>query len=93
MISIQEYALNIVKDYDLLKRIILDCYPYILIDEYQDTNKNVVEIMKLIEDYSKRIKRNIFIGYFGDKVQNIYDDGVGESLLQILIRPMIPSPR
>ncbi|KJJ83342.1 DNA helicase, UvrD/REP type [Candidatus Omnitrophus magneticus] len=78
--TLLEYALKMIKSYDLLKRVILDTYPYILIDEYQDTNKSVVEIMKFIEDHAKTIKRKIFIGYFGDSAQNIYEDGVGDDL-------------
>ncbi len=78
--TLLEYALKMIKTYDMLKRVIIDTYPYLLIDEYQDTNKSVVEIMKFIEEYAKSIKRKIFIGYFGDSAQNIYEDGVGSDL-------------
>ncbi|MEW6087718.1 MAG: UvrD-helicase domain-containing protein [bacterium] len=81
--TLLEYALKMFKIYDLLKRVILDTYPYILIDEYQDTNRSVVEIMKLIEDHAKTVKRKIFIGYFGDSAQNIYEDGVGGDLTSV----------
>ncbi len=81
--TLLEYALKMVENHDLLKRVILDSYPYMLIDEYQDTNKHVVEIMRLIEDYSKSIKRKLFVGYFGDSAQNIYEDGVGSELLSV----------
>jgi len=78
--TLLDYALKIVKSHTLLRRVILDSYPYILIDEYQDTNRSVVQIMKLIEDHAQSINRNLFIGYFGDAAQNIYDDGVGDDL-------------
>lgn len=78
-----EYALKIIKEYDLLKQIVIDSYPYILIDEYQDTNQNVVEIMKLFSEYSDNIEHKMFIGYFGDTVQSIYDDGISSSIEQI----------
>ena len=81
--TLLDYALKMVKTYDLLKRVILDSYPYILIDEYQDTNRSVVEIMKLIEDHAKSIQRKLFIGYFGDTAQNIYEDGVGNDLISV----------
>lgn len=77
------YSLKMIKAYDLLRRVILDSYPYILIDEYQDTNRSVVETMKLIEDHAKSIQRKLFIGYFGDSAQNIYEDGVGGDLLSV----------
>ena len=75
-----EYALKIIKRYDLLKRIIIDRYPYILIDEYQDTNEEVVKIMKTLDDFANQIKHELFIGYFGDTAQNIYDNGIGGEL-------------
>lgn len=81
--TLLDYALKIVKGYDLLKQIILDCYPYILIDEFQDTNEKVVTIMKLIADHAKSIQHKIFIGYFGDPAQNIYNDGVGSKINEI----------
>jgi len=81
--TLLEYALKMIKTYDLFRRVIFDSYPYILIDEYQDTNEKVIEIMKLIEDRAKSIKRKLFIGYFGDSAQNIYEDGVGANLSSI----------
>ena len=78
--TLLEYALKMINSYDLLKRVILDRYPYILIDEYQDTNVRVIKIMKLFEDHAKSINRKLFIGYFGDTAQNIYEDGVGSDL-------------
>lgn len=81
--TLLEYSLKMVETHVLLRRVILDKYPYILIDEYQDTNRSVVEFMKHVEDYAKEIKRKIFIGYFGDTAQNIYEDGVGNELCKI----------
>ena len=60
--------------YPRLKRIIVDCYPFIFIDEYQDTHKATVDILL---DYLYPTNR-IILGFFGDKMQHIYDDGVGE---------------
>lgn len=74
------YALEMVKKYDMLKRIIIDSHPYILIDEYQDTHSNVIEIISLLSHYAEQIKHPLLIGYFGDKAQNIYDEGIGSEL-------------
>lgn len=79
--TLLDYALKMIQNYSLLKRVILDSYPYILIDEYQDTNESVVNMMKLIENHGKSIQRKLFIGYFGDPAQNIYEDGVGSDLI------------
>lgn len=78
--TLLEYSLEIVSQYDMLKQIIIDTFPYILVDEYQDTNPHVVKILKHLDDYSKIIGHNCFIGYFGDTAQNIYNDGVGSDI-------------
>ena len=36
------YCKNIITNQDILKRLFSDRYPYILIDEYQDTDEKVV---------------------------------------------------
>lgn len=54
--------------------IVKDKYNYIFIDEYQDTNENVVKVML---EYFPRSPKKCIIGFFGDAMQAIYDDGVG----------------
>lgn len=61
------------KEFPLLSKIIQDKFDLILIDEYQDTNKSVIEILlDIIPSNSKTI-----IGLFGDSMQGIYEDGIG----------------
>ncbi len=55
---------------DILK----DRYQFIFVDEYQDTHKEVIEIFLTQLNQSK--KKNI-IGFFGDAMQSIYPDGIG----------------
>ncbi|MDQ2088047.1 UvrD-helicase domain-containing protein [Herbivorax sp. ANBcel31] len=78
--TLLEYGFKIIKRYNLLKKIIIDKYPFVFIDEYQDTSEKVVSIMSCLQEYSKNINHKFFIGYFGDVVQNIYDDGIGEKI-------------
>ena len=78
--TLLEYGCTLIKEYPKMKQMVIDSYPYILIDEYQDTANIVVEIMNAIGQYAKEIKHDIFIAYFGDSVQNIYDTGVGTEL-------------
>ena len=73
--TLLDYGLEIIQNYDLLKQMIIDQYPYILIDEYQDTNEKVVKIVKQLSDHAVKIKHKFFVGYFGDAAQNIYNDG------------------
>lgn len=59
--------------YPLLGRILNDKYDFIFIDEYQDANKDIVDLFlnKLPE------KNRAIIGLFGDSMQSIYGDGIG----------------
>lgn len=81
--TLLEYGKQLICKYDTLKKIVIDRYPYIFIDEYQDTIENVVQIINHIDIYSKANEHKIFIGYFGDSAQNIYEEGVGAKLFDI----------
>lgn len=56
-------------------RIIKDKFPFILIDEYQDTQPVVIEILL---EHLKKACNQCVIGFFGDSMQAIYDNGVGD---------------
>lgn len=71
------YCKNIITNQDILKRLFSDRYPYILIDEYQDTDKRVVDIINSVREYSNS-RNNLVVGFFGDSLQSIYGSGVGE---------------
>lgn len=60
--------------YPKLSSIVKDKYKYIFIDEYQDTSKTVVDIFLT---YFKKSERKNIVGFFGDTMQSIYDDGIG----------------
>lgn len=67
-------AKKIFASYPMINKIISDTFPIIFVDEYQDTSNDVIEILL---DYLKP-HSNVVIGFFGDKVQQIYEGGVGE---------------
>lgn len=67
LIIIAEYMFS---KYPLLQDILKDRYQYLLIDEYQDTNRSVINI--LLEHLPNSNKKNI-LGFFGDKIQSIYE--------------------
>lgn len=81
--TVLEYGFKLINQYDILKKIIVDKYPYIFIDEYQDTVELVVRIMELIDSFSKDYLHKAYIGYFGDSAQNIYENGIGAKLQDI----------
>jgi DNA helicase II / ATP-dependent DNA helicase PcrA len=78
--TLLDYALKIIEKYTTLQQIIVNKYPYILVDEYQDTHPNVVKILKTLADYAHTNQNKFFVAYFGDTAQNIYDDGVGDNI-------------
>lgn len=63
------------KKYSKLCDILNNKYDYILVDEYQDTFAEVIEILLV---YLSKSKKRSIIGFFGDSMQSIYDDGVGD---------------
>lgn len=57
------------------RRIMADQYPIILIDEYQDTDTQWVEAIKM---YFLGEENSPLFGFFGDHWQKIYGDGCGK---------------
>ncbi len=64
---------RIFERYPKLGDIVKDKYKFIFVDEYQDTQKEVVKIF--LEHFKLTMKRNV-IGFFGDAMQSIYDDTI-----------------
>lgn len=60
--------------YPKLCDIVKDKYRCIFIDEYQDTSREVVNIF--LTHFKNSNRKNI-IGFFGDAMQSIYEDGIG----------------
>jgi DNA helicase-2/ATP-dependent DNA helicase PcrA len=75
--SLLSLSYNLCKKYDLLPKIISDKYDFIFIDEYQDTN---TEVIKLFLNLLPK-NRKTTIGLFGDSMQGIYDDGIGDIII------------
>ena len=55
-----------------LRQILRDGYPYILVDESQDTNRHIVEALFA---FQAAHKGEVVVGLFGDMMQRIYGDG------------------
>lgn len=80
--TLLKYGKKIIKNHKLLQQIIINKYPYFFVDEYQDTNQVVIEILRILHTFSKRGRHGFFVGYFGDEIQSIYADGIGNKLLE-----------
>ena len=62
----------LINKYSLLSKMIADRYDYIFIDEYQDTNADIVcDLIQVSQ------KSELTLCLFGDSMQSIYSDGVG----------------
>jgi DNA helicase-2/ATP-dependent DNA helicase PcrA len=59
----------------MLSTVVAANFPFIFVDEYQDTNEKVIAILM---DHLFRCKNPPLIGFFGDKFQSIYPDVIGE---------------
>jgi len=68
-------ANHVFRKYTKICDILKDKFHFIFIDEYQDTNDNVIEILLT---HLKQGEKNNIIGFFGDSMQAIYDDGIGD---------------
>jgi len=71
-----EVSSKLFGDNPLLAKIVSAKYPYIFIDEYQDTDPLVIDI--ILGNVLGSNPGRVVIGLFGDKLQSIYDGGVGE---------------
>jgi DNA helicase-2/ATP-dependent DNA helicase PcrA len=72
---------------DLFKQVLINKYPIVLIDESQDTKKDLIEaLFKIQSEY----KESFSLGLFGDTMQRIYSDGkekLGEELPEDWLKP------
>ena len=72
--DIIDIAAYLISENEILRLIIGQKYPYIFVDEAQDTFENVVDALnKLCE-----IEGLPIVGYFGDPMQQIYDKRAGD---------------
>jgi DNA helicase II / ATP-dependent DNA helicase PcrA len=67
-------------DNPMLARLCASRYPYLFIDEYQDTTRQVIDI--IFGSILLTVKKGFTVGFFGDKMQNIFNGsgnpGIGE---------------
>jgi DNA helicase-2/ATP-dependent DNA helicase PcrA len=64
----------------VMQRILKDGFPFILVDESQDTNRHIVEALFALQEANRG---GFALGLLGDMMQRIYGDGqpgLGESL-------------
>jgi DNA helicase-2/ATP-dependent DNA helicase PcrA len=67
-------AARMFEKYEKLCSVTKDRYPFIFVDEYQDTDPFVI---KILLEYLDKSKKNNVVGFFGDSMQSIYDGSIG----------------
>ena len=91
--TLLEYSEKLIGRYPRLSQIIVDSYPYFLIDEYQDTSPRVLKILKSLLQTAQKVGHNLWLGLFGDPVQRIYEQANKEdSLLEDLALQRVYKP-
>ncbi|CCF08883.1 UvrD/REP helicase [Pantoea ananatis LMG 5342] len=75
------YAYKLMSGYPYFANIVIDKFPYIFIDEYQDTHDNVVAFFQLTLERLESSNSQCLIGLFGDPSQEIYNLGARTSVL------------
>lgn len=81
-------ASHFIASKDLFKKILINKYPIVLIDESQDTKKDLIEALFSLQSLNAK---NISLGLFGDTMQRIYSDGkekLGENLPPDWLKPV-----
>lgn len=77
--DIIQLADHLLKTRPLFRRLVALNYPFVFIDESQDTFEEVVESFKMVE---AQMQGQFCVGFFGDPMQKIYLRGTGSIALQ-----------
>lgn len=87
--DVLELANILFSKYKKLVKLVRDKYPVIFVDEYQDTEPQVVELLLQYLLNKVNPSDSITLGFFGDSMQKIYNQGVGKiehSSLQVITK-------
>jgi len=74
--DVLEFSSILFTTYPKISNIVANKFPFLFIDEYQDTEQRTVEL--LLDHLLVEAKSKIVIGFFGDSMQKIYNQGVGK---------------
>lgn len=70
--DVLKIAVYFILNKPVMRNIFINQFPFLLIDESQDTNKALIDALLFLEQENKR---KFAIGLFGDTMQRIYNDG------------------
>lgn len=66
---------QIIVEHPLMRRLVVQQFPFLFVDESQDTTENVVSALKAV---NRELGDRFCLGFFGDPMQRIYLTGIGE---------------
>lgn len=70
--EVMKICASFLSEKPLMQRILINQYPFLLIDESQDTNKSLIDALMAVEAVHRA---RFCLGIFGDTMQRIYNDG------------------
>lgn len=73
--EVLEMASRIFDEYPKIAQLMAARFPYLFVDEYQDTEERIVDL--LAENWLARNQGKVVLGFFGDSMQKIYNRGIG----------------
>lgn len=73
--DILKIATEFLTERPLLRTLLAQQFPFVFVDESQDTTPGVVEALKAVEF---QMRGKFCLGFFGDPMQRIYPTGVGD---------------
>lgn len=68
-----------IEDRPLMRTLIVNQYPFLFVDESQDTTTHVVAALKAVD---AQLNHQFCLGFFGDPMQKIYPTGIGKISLE-----------
>lgn len=70
---------QLIQERPLLASVISQKYPFVFVDESQDT---VAEVIEALRSVARRKEGTFCLGFFGDPMQKVYTSGTGEIVLE-----------
>lgn len=82
--DVLNFSSRIFNSHPKISNIVANKFPFLFIDEYQDTEERTVKL--LIDNLLAGNQGSVTLGFFGDSMQKIYNQGIGEIQSEHLVQ-------